>query len=177
MAIAFYIFAFITVVSALAVLLMRNPVYCALSLVASFLSLGVIFILLNQEFVGIIQILVYAGAIMVLFLFVIMLLNIKVEGPLDLRLGAPQVLGLALAAGLLTQMIGIFGSPAALLGPAGEYTAARVAEEGSVEMVGKLLFTDYVLPFEVISVLLMVSVMGAVILAKRRPREEEEESR
>ena len=173
MLIAFYIFAFLTIASALSVLLLRSPVYCALSLVACFFFLAVIFILLNQEFVAAIQVLIYAGAIMVLFLFVIMLLHLKVQGPLKLTLTFPKILGLGLATGLMAQLIGLFNSPAAQLGPKDIYDAAYIAEEGSVEIVGSLLFSEYVLPFEVISVLLMVAEMGAVVLAKRRPPEQE----
>ncbi|MEE8395397.1 MAG: NADH-quinone oxidoreductase subunit J [bacterium] len=172
MVIAFYILAFLTVGSAFAVLLLRSPVYCALSLVACFFFLAAIFVLLNQEFVAAIQILIYAGAIMVLFLFVIMLLNLKAEGPFAPRPRVPQILGIVLSAGLLAQLVGLFSDPKALLGPSGTYTAERVTEEGSIEIIGRLLFVDYVLPFEVISVLLMVSVMGAVVLAKRRPPRE-----
>ena len=177
MLIAFYIFAFLAVICALGVLLMRSPVYCALSLVACFFFLAVIYLLLHSEFVAIIQVLIYAGAIMVLFLFVIMLLNLKVEGPLRINLGLPQLLGFGITLGLLAQMIGVFTSPLAKLGPEGSFPPERVAEEGAVEIIGQLLFTDYVLPFEVISVLLMVSVMGAVLLAKRRPPVEQEEEK
>ena len=87
MVIAFYILAILAVLSAFNVILMRSPVYCAISLVGCFFFLGVIFILLNNEFVAAVQILVYAGAIMVLFLFVIMLLNLRAEQGTSLRFG------------------------------------------------------------------------------------------
>jgi len=172
MLVFFYIFATLAVLGALGVLLLPSPVYCALSLVATLISVAGIFLLLNQEFVAAIQVLVYAGAIMVLFLFVIMLLNLRSTEGFRLKWSVPKMLGVALAAGLLAQLVGLFTAPAARLGPPGEYTAQRLAEEGAVEAVGNLLFTRYVLPFEVISILLMVAVMGAVVLAKRRPAEE-----
>lgn len=165
----FYVFALLAVGGALSVLLMRSPVYCALALVATFGFLSAIYILLNNEFVAAIQLLVYAGAIMVLFLFVIMLLNLRSDPPLQLRWSLPKVLGVAVSIGILSQMIGAFTSSAAKLGPMGDYSAQRVQEEGAVEIIGQILYTDYVLPFEIISVLLMVAVIGAVVLAKRRP--------
>jgi len=175
MAIAFYILAVLAVLSAFNVIIMRSPVYCAVSLVCCFFCLGVIYVLLNNEFVAAIQILVYAGAIMVLFLFVIMLLNLRTGPGYALAPNVTKLLGIAVTVGILAQLAGVFTSPAVRLGPMGEYSAARVAEEGSIQIIGKLLFVDYVLPFEVISVLLMVSVMGAVLLAKKRPPADTEE--
>ena len=178
MLIAFYIVAFLAVASAINVLILRSPVYCALSMVATFFFLGVLFILLNQEFVAAIQILIYAGAIMVLFLFVIMLLNLRPgTTPVNMRFGIAKILGIGLTMGILAQLVGVFTSPMARLGPVGKYSAERIAQEGSIEIVADLLFSRYVLPFEVISILLMVSVMGAVVLAKKRPPPEEEETR
>jgi NADH-quinone oxidoreductase subunit J len=174
MTIAFYILAILIVLGAVSVLVMPSPVYGALSLVGTFFCLGAMYILLNAEFVATIQVLVYAGAIMVLFLFVIMLLNLRAEAPLlGGKITLTKLLGGALTLGIAGQLIGIFLSPQARHGPAGEYTAARVAEEGSTEIIGRLLFTDYVLPFEMISILLLVSVIGAVVLAKRRVKPEE----
>lgn len=177
MLIAFYIVAFLAVASAVNVLFLRSPVYCALSMVATFFFLGVLYILLNQEFVAAIQILIYAGAIMVLFLFVIMLLNLRPGAtPRNMRFGLSKVLGIGLTMGILAQLVGVFSSPLARLGPMGEYSEERIAQEGSIEIVADLLFTKYVLPFEVISILLMVSVMGAVVLAKKRPPPDDEEA-
>jgi NADH-quinone oxidoreductase subunit J len=163
----FYIFAVMAVGGALSVLLFRSPVYCALALVGTFGFLAAIFILLNNEFVAAIQILIYAGAIMVLFLFVIMLLNLRTVAPFSLKWSLPKVLGVAVSIGILAQMIGVFTSPAARLGPVDVYSPERIANEGAIQIIGQILFTDYVLPFEVISVLLMVAVIGAVIIAKR----------
>ena len=176
MTIAFYIFAVLAAAGGVSILLIRSPVYCALSLVATFFCLGAIYILLNAEFVATIQVLVYAGAIMVLFLFVIMLLNLKSDRPFALTFSLPKWLGLAVTVGILSQLIGAFHSPAARIGPAGPYSAERIAQEGSTEIIGRLLFTDYVLPFEMISILLLVAVIGAVVLAKRRVRREGSES-
>jgi NADH-quinone oxidoreductase subunit J len=175
MSLAFYILALLIVVGAFSVLLNPSPVYGAMSLVGTFFCLGGVYILLNAEFVATIQVLVYAGAIMVLFLFVIMLLNLKAERPFFAwKITTTKLLGVAVTMGIVAQLIGVFHSPAAKLGPQGVYSAARVAEEGSTEIIGRLLFTDYVLPFEFVSILLLVSVIGAVVLAKRRVKPEEE---
>ena len=177
MTIAFYIFAVLAAAGGLSILVIRSPVYCALSLVGTFFCLGAIYVLLHAEFVATVQVLVYAGAIMVLFLFVIMLLNLKSDAAFSLKFSLPKWLGLAITAGILAQLIGAFHSPAALLGPSGPYTSERVAAEGSTEIIGTLLFTDYVLPFEMISILLLVAVIGAVVLAKRRAPGEAEGER
>ena len=177
MLIAFYIVAFLAVASAINVLFLRSPIYCALSMVGTFFFLGVLYILLNQEFVAAIQILIYAGAIMVLFLFVIMLLDLRPGAtPINMRFGISKILGIGLAVGILAQLVGVFSSPLARLGPTDEYSPERIGQEGSIEIVAELLFSKYVLPFEVISILLMVSVMGAVVLAKKRPPPENEEA-
>jgi NADH-quinone oxidoreductase subunit J len=167
MLIAFYIMGLMCVIGALALIVVPNPVYCALSLVGTLFTLAGIFILLNQEFVAAIQILIYAGAIMVLFLFVIMLLNLRTDEAFHIRWTLPKAVGAVVATGILAQLVSVFSSPAARLGPMGEYPVERLAKDGAVQIVGDLLFTRYVLPFEVISVLLMVAVMGAVVLAKR----------
>jgi len=161
--------AAVAVASALVVILQRNPTYAAFSLILTLCSMSVIYALLGSPFIAVLQIVVYAGAIMVLFLFVIMLLNLKSDAPFGLRFTAPKVLGVAIALGIAAQLIGAFNSPAAKLGPSGPYPIERVTEEGSTEIIGELLFTDYVLPFEMISILLLVAVIGAVVLAKRRP--------
>ena len=167
----FYIFATMAVGGALSVLLFRSPAYCAMALVGTFGFLSAIFILLNSEFVAAIQLLIYAGAIMILILFVIMLLNLRSDSAFSFKWSIPKLLGVGVTMGILAQMIGAFNHPSAKIGPQGKYSPEYLAEEGAVEIIGEVLFTDYVLPFEVISVLLMVAVIGAVIIAKRRDPE------
>ena len=168
MEIVFYLFAVLAVVGAVSVLLLRSPVYCALSLVGTFFCLAAIYILLNAEFVATIQVLVYAGAIMVLFLFVIMLLNLEPERPLSFRFSLPKLIGAGVTVAILAQLVGVVHHAASKIGPRGDYPVERLEAEGGTEIIGRLLFTDYVLPFEIVSVLLLVSVIGAVVLAKRR---------
>jgi NADH-quinone oxidoreductase subunit J len=157
----FYFFAFVAIAGALGMLLnTKNTVAGALSLVATMVSLGAIYVQLDAYFVGALQIMVYAGAILVLFLFVVMLLNLRHDSfgaagrarPLLAVLGA-----LALGYGFLSLLPGAFGPAAELPEGFGGYRA-----------VGAELFTDYVLAFEVTSLLLLGAMIGAVILAKRK---------
>jgi NADH-quinone oxidoreductase subunit J len=157
----FYFFAFIAIVGALGMLLnTKNTVAGALCLVATMCSLGAIYVQLDAYLVGALQIMVYAGAILVLFLFVVMLLNLRHDAfgtsgrakPVLATLGV-----LALGAGFLSLLPGAFGPAEAI--PAGF---------GGYRAVGAELFTDYVLAFEVTSLLLLGAMIGAVILAKRK---------
>lgn len=166
MLVAFSLFAVVAVLSSLGVLFFRNPIYSALSLVFTFFCLGGIYILLNAEFVAVIQVLIYAGAILVLFLFVIMLLNITPQGE-SFRLSLPKLVAIGISVGLLFQIIGLFlGS--IQYGPKDIYTPEVVDEKGSIGLIGELLYGEYVLPFEAVSILLLVAVIGAVIIGKRR---------
>lgn len=169
MQVFFYIFALLSIVSAAGVLFLRNPIHSALSLVGTFFCLGAIYVMLNAEFVAVIQVLVYAGAIMVLFLFVLMLLSNE-EGMQQHAIRWTPAKGVAAVATLVVflQIVSSFLSPAMRLGEPGTYDAATVAETGSIAVIGRLLFTEYLLPFEVISILLLVAVIGAVVIAKRR---------
>ncbi len=162
----FYLFVTASVAGALGVLAFRNPVYSAMSLVSTFFCLGVIYIMLNAEFVAVIQVLVYAGAIMVLFLFVIMLLNIRPSGE-SIKIDLTKFLAAGLTIGILSQLIGLFLSPLQF-GPSDSFSAEAVAEEGSIAVIGRLLYGEYVLPFEIIAILLLVAVIGAVVIGKRR---------
>lgn len=166
MQILFYIFAGLAVLGALGVIILRNPIYCALSLVGSFFSLGAIYVLVNVEFIAVMQVLIYAGAIMVLFLFVLMLLNpLSRKAPTQWRIS--KVLGALLVVGLFFQLSGMFFSNISY-GPSGEFTAEKVAEIGSIRLIGRLLYGEYVLHLEVVSILLLVAVIGSVIIAKKK---------
>ncbi len=162
----FVILAAAAVVTALGVILQRNPVNSAIFLILTFFSLAGVYLLLNAEFIAIVQILVYAGAIMVLFLFVIMLLNLGKERKLITRLGLQKGVGVLLAAVLLFQ-VGIVFKAALLEGTKGTFSPDQVARLGNTETVARLLFTDFLLPFEITSVLLLVAIIGAIVLAKK----------
>lgn len=161
----FYALGAIAVIAALGVVTMKNPVKCALSLALSFLSLAGIYLLSGAEFIAAIQVIVYAGAVMVLFLFVIMLLNLGQEIRAAVR--SPFLVGSGIALGLLFLLEGVL-----LLGRGLPAKAAVVAEPvGSTELMGRLLFSKYMLAFEAASVLLLVGIVGAVALLRREEGE------
>jgi NADH-quinone oxidoreductase subunit J len=162
----FWIFAVSTVIFGAAVILNRNPVASALSLVVSFLGLSALFMSLDAFFVGIIQVLVYAGAVMVLFLFIIMLLDIGAEERRQINWLA-AVGGLGVAVILLIQICFVvrhFQSARSTFPPLERSTTDDVWN------IGRLLFTDYNLPFQIIGVLVLVATIGVVLLSKREPR-------
>ena len=158
----FYVFAAVALGSSLAMVLQRNPVAAAMNLVLTMFSLAALFVLLHAHFLAVIQLLVYAGAVMVLFLFVIMFLNLTDE---QLRPGKKSLLhgaGVALAVFALLQFRDlIHRTPAAVQKPLDP-------SFGTTAAIGKLLFSDYLLPFEITSILILAAIVGAVVLAKRR---------
>ena len=164
----FYIFAVLSVLGALGVLFLRNPIHCALSLVGTFFCLGAIYVMLNAEFVAVIQVLVYAGAIMVLFLFVLMLLSSKDSEQYVNKWSVGKILAGLLSLGIFIQIASLFTANELQLGSKGVYPLEVVEEVGSITLIGRLLFTDYILSFEIIAILLLVAVIGAVVIAKRR---------
>ena len=185
----FIVFALIAIVAAACVILSRKPVYSALFLLLNFASLAALYIMLQAQFLAAVQIIVYAGAIVVLFLFVVMLIGGGELGAGDretsrqvdkeagrqgnkadaasprvrVQLGWPRVTALVLAV-LLLAGLG-YGLVTGQL-YAGQGTAAAFGQ-GSVEAIGAALYTDYLLPFEMTSVLLLVGMVGAVVLARR----------
>ncbi len=161
----FFLLAAVAIVAALGTLLARNPVHSALSLILNLFCVAGLYLTMNAEFIGVVQVLVYAGAIMVLFLFVIMLLNLD-ELPalreLDWRVGIAFAGGTALLA-LLTYVLarGLDALPEMTIGAGANAT-------GTARSVAWTLFTVYALPFEIIGLLLLVATIGAVLLAKKR---------
>jgi NADH-quinone oxidoreductase subunit J len=161
----FYIFAVGVLVAGAQVILRRNPIYGALSLVACFFFLAGIYVLLAAHLIAILQIMVYAGAVMVLFVFVIMLLNLKEEELGEQRLTAWKVIGLvAVLAG--TAVISWKALGPAYGGALHRDNAQIIAGFGGVKSVGRILYLASVLPFEVTSLLLLVAVVAAVVVAK-----------
>jgi NADH-quinone oxidoreductase subunit J len=144
----------------------RNPVMSAICLIGNFFCLAGLYLLLRAQLLAVMQIIVYTGAIMVLVIFVIMLLNLDDERSLRARLNLWSTTGIALAAGLLVEFGVLFGLRAAPdLDRAPSAMAGRL---GTVEEIGKALFGRFLLPFELTSVLLLAAIVGAVLLAKRR---------
>ena len=162
----FYALAGITVMASLLVIGQRNPIYSVLLLIASFGGLSGLYVLLDAPFVAVIQIIVYAGAIMVLFLFVVMLLNAPHEETeydarvRPLKRAGPMRFGAALAVALGVELWWALTKGS----ETGDFGAAAVS---SVAVVGRILFTEYGFAFEVTSVLILVAMLGAVVLARR----------
>jgi NADH-quinone oxidoreductase subunit J len=163
----FTILAVVTVITAILVIVQRNPVASAIFLIMTLFSLAGIYLLLNAQFIAVIQVLVYAGAIMVLFLFVIMLLNLEKEMKVVTRRKLQKALGVFLGIMLLAQFGMIFHS-VILEGTKGKFPPEQVTAMGNTQVVARLLFTDYLLPFEITSVLLLVAIIAAIVLAKRQ---------
>jgi NADH-quinone oxidoreductase subunit J len=167
----FAVAAVIVLAGALGVVLSSNPVHSALSLVGTLFGVAVLFIVQNANFLAAVQVIVYAGAIVVLFLFVIMLLGVDRTDDLDTEpLVAQRALallaGVLLGAGLIAVLV---GSTVTGLRGSGAKIDPKVPD---VEQIGKLLFTSYLFPFEITSVLLVIAVVGAVVLARRPARDE-----
>jgi NADH-quinone oxidoreductase subunit J len=158
--VAFFVVAALAIVSALGLILKRNAIHGALFLVANLASVAVLFLMLRAEFLAAAQVIVYAGAIMVLFVFAIMVLIPGKEetGPDPRR--PYRVLALPVGALLLFQLVLIVAVRSA--GPSAGPTP------GSVEAVGRLLFTDYLFPFELTSVVLLAAMVGVLVLARRK---------
>jgi NADH-quinone oxidoreductase subunit J len=157
----FFALAALLIVSSLLVVLLPNVVHGAMALVAALLIISIFFVMLQAPMVGVLQVLVYAGAIMVLFLFVIMFLNPAPERVRGAWLGFSGLLALLLGGALAA----MFSRAAMAVDP-----VASTELFGSPEMLAKSLFGDFVLPFEIASILLLVAIVGAVVLAKRERR-------
>lgn len=162
----FWIFALLTVIFGAAVILNRNPVASALSLVVSFLGLAALFVSLNAYFIGIIQVLVYAGAVMVLFLFIIMLLNLRVEETLRINWVAVAA-GLAVSLILLGQIFSVISH---LNIAHRTFPTLPNPPVDDVRSIGAALFSNYNVPFQIVGALVLVATIGVVLLSKREPR-------
>jgi NADH-quinone oxidoreductase subunit J len=162
----FWFFALMMLVFGIAVVVNRNPVASALSLVVSFLGLAALFMTLDAYFIGIIQVLVYAGAVMVLFLFIIMLLDLRAEARRRINwLASAGAITVALALVLqIFYVVGHFKSAGQPFPPLARSTT------DDVRNIGAMLFSNYNLPFQIIGVLVLVATIGVVLLSRREPR-------
>jgi NADH-quinone oxidoreductase subunit J len=165
----FYAFAGITVLAALFVIVQRNPIYSVLSLIVAFFGLSGLYVLLDAPFVAAVQIIIYAGAIMVLFLFVVMLLNVPREDAAEwdrthpLYRPWPMRIGALLSALMVGQLGWALTRTPGISGGVGS-EATPISEVGAL---GEVLFTKYMFAFEVTSILIIVAMVGAVILARK----------
>ena len=159
----FILFAGLAIGCAIAVVAQRNPLYCAISLIGVFISLACLYVMLAAPFIAAVQVVVYAGAIMVLVVFVIMLLNVEQEERRRSRLGFLVPVAVVLAAILIAEATFIIWfvdrSPVRPL--------SSVSDTGLTSSIGSALFTKYLLPFEITSILLLMAIVGAMTLARR----------
>ncbi len=173
--VAFVALAVMATLSGLGVILFRNAVYSALSLILNLFSLALFFLLLNALFLAVVQVLIYTGAIMVLFLFVVTMLapdasDTEQRDPIRWQKGAAAVLAVILVGGLSYILFNTVLSPAARASSATSLSS-MVSTFGSIEAFGKGLFHGFLFPFEVTSILLVVAIIGALVLGRRASRD------
>lgn len=168
--ILFYLVASVTIMAAISVVIQKNPIYSVISLIVTLVSVAVIFLILGAQFLAAAQVIVYAGAIMVLFLFVIMLLNLGENNAgeegydkLFMQKKTSVILG-----STLFVIIALVIKSSFFNGEKGIYTQEVLSKVGNTQIIGKELFTNYLLPFEITSILLFAAIIGAIILAKKK---------
>ena len=163
-------FSIVMVVISLLIITRKNPVHSILWMLALFFHIAALYLFLNAEFLAAVQLILYAGAILVLFLFVIMMLNLKKEvigdrfsgdWPIAVFVGGTMLVLILLAITTLTH------------GPLGNYTIQVVQAETHARVLGRALYTEYLFPFEIASLILLIAVVGAMVLAKKRRTEED----
>ena len=167
---SFFYFGTVIVLTAILVVALRNPVYSVLSLLIMFFHIAGLFVMLHAEFLAAVQIIVYAGAILVLYLFVVMLLNLKQDESYQRQLW----IGVGLGVVALAEVIYFLSSASVTAPPVPGNAAQMVAVDpngpvspGNTELIGGLLYTKYLFPFELASLILLVAMIGAILLVKK----------
>ncbi len=163
-ALIFYVLASIAIVSAVMVVWSRNVMHSAIYLVLTFLCVAAVYVLLQAEYVAAVQVLVYAGGIVVLFLFLILLVNLKEELLRRIRLHA--TVSAVLGASVVAQILYVYSR--GNLEQGGGAAASALTQGGNLQNVGWALYREYLLPFEVASILLLVAMIGAIVLARQK---------
>lgn len=161
----FLIITLVAIVSAIMVVACKNPINSALSLIMTFFCLATYYVMLDAPFMAAVQVMVYAGAIMVLMVFTIMLLNIRVDA--SKKHSHKVLFGMIIGFFTLVNAVFIIVKSRAAL-PTGPYSGEMIKRIGHTELVGREIFTTFLLPFEITSILLLVAIVGAVILAKKK---------
>ncbi len=160
-------YAFTIIVLSILVVTRRNPVHSVMWMLLLFFHIAGLYLFLNAEFIAAIQVIVYAGAILVLFLFVVLLLNLKEEISIKKFVGTWPA-GLFVSGLLFVFVVTALGSY--VQGPSGRYSIDVIRAETHTKALGRLMYTDYLFPFEIASLILLVAVVGAIVLAKRKLR-------
>ncbi|MEW6740990.1 MAG: NADH-quinone oxidoreductase subunit J [Nitrospirota bacterium] len=158
-------FSIVMIVLSLLIITRRNPVHSVLWMLVLFFHIAGLYLFLNAEFLAAVQLILYAGAILVLFLFVIMMLNLKEELTAERFIGEWPI-GVALGISIL--MFIYFTISKFIQGPAGQYTIEAIKRETHTKTIGKVLYTEYLFPFEIASLILLIAIVGAIVLAKKR---------
>ncbi len=171
-ALAFYLFAGIVIASAVMVILSRNPVHSVLWLILAFFNAAGLMVLVGAEFIAMLLVIVYVGAVAVLFLFVVMMLDIDFAA---MRAGLVKnfPLGIAMALILLAELglaLGVYGAGGLELGDASAGGASQQLGESNIEAIGRLLYGKYILLFEIAGIILLVAMIGAIVLTHRAPK-------
>ena len=161
----FFVVAAVAVIMSIMVVTCKNPINSALSLVMTFFCLATFYVMLDAPFMAVTQVIVYAGAIMVLIVFVIMLLNVRTE---TVKSNTHSVLAGSVMGVFVLFLTCWFLIKGSLTGATGNMDSSLIVKYGHVELIGKALFTDFLLPFEITSLLLLAAIVGAVILAKKK---------
>jgi len=170
--VAFFYFAAVIVLTAVLVVAFRNPIYSVIALLVMFFHVAGLFVTLHAEFLAAVQIVVYAGAILVLYLFVVMLLNLKQDDSYQRQVGWGIGLGIVGLAEMIYLVLSaqVGNSPAigtAALQASASPKVAAIVTRGNTEAIGYMLYTKYLFPFEVASLILLVAMIGAILLAKK----------
>ena len=160
----FIIFAVVAVLSSLAVVMLRNPVHCAIYLMVALLQVAALFLLLRAPFLAVVQVFIYVGAVMVLFLFAVFLLDVRKAMMEFFRPGHRPWAIIIVAIVLIETLMVIAGSGLSKM------QLAENMIETSVEGLGRALFTDFIFPFEIVSVVLLVAMVGAIVMAKAKDK-------
>lgn len=166
----FFYFAGVIVLTSILVVALRNPIYSALSLLIMFFHVAGLYVTLEAEFLAAVQIIVYAGAILVLYLFVVMLLNVKRDERYQAQLPLAALLGVTILTEVLMLAFLRGFSSVAPVAPLPDQTDAAAAS-GNTETIGEVLYSTYLFPFEVASLILLVAMIGAIVLAKKKIEE------
>ncbi|MBE0427511.1 MAG: NADH-quinone oxidoreductase subunit J [Nitrospirae bacterium] len=161
----FAYFAFAIIVLSIVVITRRNPVHSVLWMLLLFFHIASVYLFLNAEFMAAVQLIVYAGGIMVLFLFVVLLVHIKEEIKISKFIGAWSA-GFTFAAALF--VVVALSLRSFVVAPPGKYTIELIQQETHTKALGKLLYTEFLFPFEIAALILTVAIVGALVLAKRR---------
>lgn len=157
-------FAVVMVVLSLLIVTRKNPVHSVLWMLALFFHIAGLYLFLNAEFLAAVQVILYAGAILVLFLFVVMMLNLK-EEVMGERFGKEWPVGISVGAFIL--VLFFFTINKFSQGPTGQYTIERIKAETHTKAIGSVLYTEFLLPFEIASLILLIAIVGAIVLAKK----------